>query len=196
MSFAEKYVKKTPACHVKITDYFFRSFKERHNVSFKTLCGEAKSAVTDQIIDFFEEYEFIKQEYEEQDIFNLDETGLYIKKFRKRSYIVRGDDDRKTVKTDKTRINIVLGFNKYGEELTPLVIGKSANPKAFKNVKLGFYDLMYTNNSSSWLSKEIFTKYMTSINDELILKKRKILLLLDNFKGHEIRSLSNIRLLF
>ncbi|KAG0436794.1 Tigger transposable element-derived protein 1 [Dictyocoela muelleri] len=37
---------------------------------------------------------------------------------------------------------------------------------------------------------------MTSINDELILKERKILLLLDNFKGHEIRSLSNIRLLF
>ncbi|KAG0423421.1 Tigger transposable element-derived protein 6, partial [Dictyocoela muelleri] len=137
-SLAQRYVDETPSCKVKVTPYFFRSFKKSHNIAFKTLFGESKSAVTYNILSFFNDYEFLKKDYSDHDIFNLDETGLYIKNFGKRSDIVCANDDRKSIKTDKTKITLMLSFNKYGEELTPLIIGKSANPRAFKNRKPSF----------------------------------------------------------
>jgi hypothetical protein len=196
IALANKYKQETPSCKIKITPYFIRCFKKRHNVAFKNLCGEAKSAVTDNILDFFEEYEVVKKDYCDEDVFNLDETGLYIKNFGKRSYVICGDDDKKSVKTDKTRISLLLCGNRFGEEMNPLMIGKSANPRAFKHSKPEFYNLIYSNNASSWLTKDIFIKYLTKINENPILKNRKILILLDNFSGHEVSDFSNIKLLF
>ncbi|KAF7676606.1 Tigger transposable element-derived protein 6, partial [Cucumispora dikerogammari] len=49
---------------------------------------------------------------------------------------------------------------------------------------------------SVWMTTNIFSNYLKNLNEDLIKKKRSILLILDIFSGHKIANLSNIKLEF
>lgn len=76
-----------------------------------------------------------------------------------------------------------------------LVIGKSKQPRCFKNVKnipVGYYS-----NRRAWMTSEIFINWVRDWDAELKKQKKMILLLVDNCPAHPtISNLTNITLVF
>ncbi|KAG0439649.1 Tigger transposable element-derived protein 6 [Dictyocoela muelleri] len=78
-----------------------------------------------------------------------------------------------------------------------MIIGKYSSPRGFKNIDFNKLGLEYTNNSKSWMTREIFDKWLDKLNRKMSGKNRKILLILDNATVHNIRrNFSNIELYF
>jgi DDE superfamily endonuclease len=109
----------------------------------------------------------------------------------------RGLSDRKHsgVKGKKIRLTYALTSNADGSEKLPaFVIGKAARPRAFNKktgAQLGFY---YRNNAKAWMTAHLYQDWIQQWDRELGERKRKILLLQDNFSGHIVpTNLRNIR---
>ncbi|KAG0437110.1 Tigger transposable element-derived protein 6 [Dictyocoela muelleri] len=196
LKLAMDFYKEKNDCDTTVTNYFVKKFVERNSIKYITLHGEASSADL-SMIDAFKENLIIKtKEYAIKDIFNVDETGLYIKAGYNKTYVLDKKLDCKNIKTEKTRMTVMLGLNMYGEKLKLLLIGKSNKPRGFRNIDMNTFNTVYRSNKTSWLTAEIFNDYLISLNDKLKIENRKILLLLDNFSGHKVGNKSNIELLF
>ncbi|KAG0439906.1 Tigger transposable element-derived protein 6 [Dictyocoela muelleri] len=149
------------------------------------------------MIDAFKENLRIKtKDYRIKDIFNIDETGLFIKSGYNKSFVLDKKLDCKNIKTDKTRMTVMLSMNIYGKKLKLLLIGKSKNLRGIKNIDLNTLNIVYKSNKTSWLTAEIFNDYLISLNDKLKNENRKILILVDNFSGHKVGKRTNIELMF
>ena len=73
--------------------------------------------------------------YEARNVFNVDETGLFFKLLPDKSLIFKNEPCHGG-KQSKDRITVLVGSNSDGSEKLPLlIIGKSKNPRCFKNVK-------------------------------------------------------------
>ena len=64
--------------------------------------------------------------YATKDIYNADETGMFVRALPTRSLVVRGLAWRERKSNEK--ITLYLACPAIGEKLTPLVIGLCANP--------------------------------------------------------------------
>lgn len=97
-------------------------------------------------------------------------------------------------KLSKERITVLVAANMSGTEKRKLlVIGKSKNPRCFKNIKQ--LPVTYKANKSAWMTSQFFEEEVRKWDAEL--KSRKILLLVDNCPAHPIISnLRNIELAF
>ncbi len=99
------------------------------------------------------------------------------------------------VKGKKVRITYAFTANADGsEKRRPFIIGRAHKPRAFENKtgeQLGFY---YRNNAKAWMTSSLYQEWIREWDCELQQKKRKILLLQDNFSGHIIPDgIENIR---
>ncbi len=99
------------------------------------------------------------------------------------------------VKGKKIRLTYAFTSNADGtEKLRPFIIGKAARPRAFEKktgAQLGFY---YRNNAKAWMTAQLYQDWIQQWDRELEEKRRKILLLQDNFSGHIVPpNLQNIR---
>ncbi len=130
-SLGNMYLNDNPLCAIKITDYFVKRFLKQNDIKYKTLHEELKSSSKENVHDFFEYYNMIVKDYADKDVFNMDETGLFIRNIGNKSFTLSRTDN-KNVKIDKTRITVGLTISRLNEQLPPLVIGKSANPRCFK----------------------------------------------------------------
>jgi hypothetical protein len=86
-------------------------------------------------------------------------------------------------KQNKERIIIAIYYNGDGSDRLPLwVTGKYKNPRCFKNIKKNTLGCQYRNNSSAWMTREIFLGWLRGF--DLHVSGRKVLLIMDNFSGH------------
>ncbi|XP_064475381.1 tigger transposable element-derived protein 6-like [Ornithodoros turicata] len=67
-------------------------------------------------------------------------------------------------------------------KLKPLVIGKSRNPRAFKNVRSLLVD--YRWNQKAWMTSAIFTEWLLQLEKKMKEQKRHIAVILDNCSAH------------
>jgi len=65
-----------------------------------------------------------------------------------------------------------------------LIIGKSAKPKFFKNIKITNLPASYLANKNAWMTAEIFTSWLKEWDKKLGKQSRKILLIVDNSRSH------------
>jgi hypothetical protein len=71
-------------------------------------------------------------QYQEEDIYNMDETGLYWRQSLSKGLTI---ENRAGQKKDRTRISVVCCTNATGSDRLPLwFIGKSKTPRALKRV--------------------------------------------------------------
>ncbi|KAF7685383.1 Tigger transposable element-derived protein 6, partial [Cucumispora dikerogammari] len=156
--------------------------------------GETFSEEKKDFSLFFGEIKTLIERYGKENIYNMDETGIFYKTIPSKSVC---NKSRKGFKNFKDRVSIMLCCNMNGKDrLHPLIIGKSKKPRCFKK----FSDktsVDYTSSRRAWMTSEIFNDWLSKWNTKLKKNNKKILLLLDNCPAHKCRDqLSQIELMF
>ncbi|KAG0439476.1 Tigger transposable element-derived protein 6 [Dictyocoela muelleri] len=183
---------------LQFSDGWLSKFKKRHNISRKNMHGESASVNLD---DFKDDISDIKKEialYDQNDVFNFDETCLFYRMEPDKTLATKKVNGRKK---SKERITIGLCVNSTGsEKITPLVIGKSAKPRALKNINLKNLGIDYYSNKCAWMTASIFKSWLKNFNNFITSKLnfRKVLLLIDNATSHKfiLNQYDNIKILF
>ncbi|KAG0440755.1 Tigger transposable element-derived protein 6 [Dictyocoela muelleri] len=179
----------------KASNGWLDKFRRRNDLSFKNISGESQSAETSLITDFKSRFEKIKLNYEISNIFNCDETALYYKNVPKKSYVTSNDRCKGT-KQNKVRITVLLTCRMVGEKYNPLVIGHFKQPTALRNFNTEEIGVIYTHSTKAWMTGKLFTGYLDRLNEYMLKKSRKILLLLDNTPSHPVLNFSNIEIFY
>ena len=68
-----------------------KSFKHRHNIDFKVVCGEANDVDMQTVADWKGKIEDLVAGYEPRNVYNGDETGLFFRVLPSKTLTVRGD---------------------------------------------------------------------------------------------------------
>ena len=193
----------------KATRGWFHRFQKRHGIRNIKVQGEAASADTEAANRFPEELRSIIEEegYDLRQVFNVDETGLYYKRMMSRTYISRKEKTQPGYKMAKERLTLLVGGNANGDKkLKPLLIHRSENPRALKNVVKSRLPVIWKSNRKAWMTSAVFREWFV---EYFVLEMKKycsennldfkILLLLDNASSHKIDFESlcpNVRVLF
>lgn len=171
-------------------------FKERHGLNFKKLCGQS-AAVDDSVVqDWLSRLPTLIEGFDPRDIYNADETGLFYKCLPDRSLTLKGEACHGG-KNSKERLTILLCSNSDGsDKRVPFVIGKSAKPRCFKNVKT--LPVTYRANSKAWMTNEFFSLFLRDFDDSIGKEKRKVILFIDNCSAHspDVSFLKNVKVIF
>ena len=87
----------------------------------------------------------------------------------------------------KDRVTILVGASMDGYKFKPLVIGKSQNPRCFKNVGKDNLPVIYFANPSAWMTTDILNEWFYNYfipEVKAHYGNRKIILTLDNASSH------------
>lgn len=192
---AEEFSKILKVEDFKASSGWLHRFKERHELSFKKICGESASVSDSDVVHWQSKLPEIISDFEPKNVFNVDETGLFFKCMPDKTLTFKGETCSGG-KRSKERITVLLGANMDGTEKLPaLVIGKSANPRCFKNVKS--LPVEYLSNSKAWMTGDIFEKWLLNLDKRMLRQKRKILLFVDNCTAHaRIPKLKSVKVIF
>lgn len=190
--FAKLFGKKDFVC----SSAWIQRFRARHEIVSSKISGEAKSVPAGVVDDWLNVvWPKIREGYLDEEIFNIDETALFYKMLPDRTLKFKRE---KCVggKLSKERITVLVGANFTGTKKSKLlIIGKSKNPRCFKNIKK--LPVLYENNSKSWMTSQIFEKYVRNWDTEARKRGEKILLLVDNCPAHpNVDNLRAIKLVF
>ncbi|CAB5360537.1 unnamed protein product [Rhizophagus irregularis] len=124
-------------------------------------------------------------------IYNMDETGLFYRRL---------EPDRTLAtkrlhgcKKNKERLSVALCSNADGShKLNPLIIGKFANPRCFKNINIRNLPIKYRNNAKAWMITTLFQEWIQDFDHQVAQKHggQRVLLLLDNCTSHKLEGLT------
>ena len=93
-------------------------FKDRHCLSFKTICGEAAAVDGDAVEDWKDSVlKKILSRFDASNVFNLDETGLFYRLLPDKTLSFKGEKCT-SGKASKQRVTLLLGANMSGKEKT------------------------------------------------------------------------------
>jgi len=124
------------------------------------------------------------KDYNPEDIFNCDETGLFWKMKPSRTI---SNGPVSGTKQSKDRVTVLLTCNAIGnEKLPPLFIHKYENPRALKNINKKTLPVDYYWNKKSWMQVSIWNEYIKKLNNRMRRQNRNILLLVDNAPTHAL----------
>ena len=192
---AESLAKEMGLLDWKCSNGFLERFKKRHNIAFKVAAGEAASVEQAAVDDWISRLPNIIEGYKADDIFNMDETGMFYKLLPDRTLCFRNEKCHGG-KRAKDRLTAAVCCNMSGTEKWPLfVIGKAQNPRCFKNVKS--LPVTYKANKRAWMTGELFTEWVVEFDKKMKRMKRKVLLFVDNCPAHaDVRNLAATTLIF
>lgn len=173
---------------------FLDRWKKRHGIRQLTISGEKLSADNEAAADFLKEFKDLvsSQNYTPQQVYNADETGLNFKALPTRSLASEEEKSAPGFKMDKQRLTVLACSNASGTNKLPLmVIGKSAKPRAFKNINIKSLPVYYKNSKKAWMDCDLFKGWfehqfvpkVTAFNRENGLPNRA-LLFIDNAPSH------------
>ncbi|GBM58401.1 Tigger transposable element-derived protein 6 [Araneus ventricosus] len=117
----------------KASNGCLEKFRTRHKISFKQICGEEKSANPNEVTDWIGNLKSLLLGYDDRDIFNADETGLFYRVLPDKTLCFKGEKYSGR-KISKERLTLLLCCNMLGDFETPVVIGKTKKPRCFKNI--------------------------------------------------------------
>lgn len=183
---------------LKASEGWLRQFKARYNLTNMMIAGE-DGAVSNVTTDcwFGERLLEVTEGYGLDQIYNLDETGLFWKELPGKSLNEKGKRCQGG-KSSKVRLTVALIAGADGSKEAPIVIGKSHSPRAFKNVasKDAPLGVPYYSNKKSWMNAEVFTDILQKFNRRVAGKGKNVLLLVDNAPCHANMQLSHTKLIF
>ena len=170
-------------------------WKWRKDSVCKKLHGEAESVDQNGIDEWQTNcLPALLKQFKAEDIFNADETGLFYRCLPDRTHVFKNDKCAGG-KLSKERLTVLVTASMAGEKLPLLVIGKSVNPRCFKNIKK--LPLPYESNKKAWMTAAIFKTWVKKLDSQMRKSNRNIALVLDNCTAHpKVEGLMNIKLIF
>jgi len=166
------------------------NFKKRHNLKQYNRHGEAASAPIQDLETMRENLRQTLKDYDPENIFNCDETGLFWKMKPSRTI---SNGPVSGTKQSKDRVTVLLTCNSSGtEKLPPLFIHKYENPRALKNINKKTLPVDYYWNKKSWMQVSIWNEYLKKLNSRMRAQNRTILLLVDNAPTHALYETTNL----
>ena len=101
-------------------------------------------------------------------------------------------------KHSKDRLTLALTCSMTGEFDTPLVIGKSTKPHAFRNLRTDQIPVTWRHNEKAWMTSQLFTEWLQSFNAKMRCRRRKALLFVDNAPSHphDSATFSHVKVVF
>ena len=197
----------------KASNGWLEKFRKRHLILHRQISGESASVNTVTTEEWKNRLPNILRGYNDDDVYNADETGLLFKALPDKSLVVT-KDQCKGGKRSKERYTILLCSNWTGSnKLKPLVIGKtfflfleknfrvfsgrSRKPRCFKNVNVDKLPVVWRANKTAWMNANLFAEWLKEVDASMKKNSRHILLFLDNAPCHPIDvQLSNVKLVF
>ena len=156
---AEELAENMGNVNFKATNGWFCRWKNRSQISFKRVVGEARdadvSAANTWTADVLPS---LLKDYRPDCVYNCDETALYYRATPEGTFCFPGD---KAVggKVAKERLTIMCCANSDGTHKLPLfVIGKSKSPRCFKGVKS--LPVKYSFNKIAWMTANLFKEWV------------------------------------
>ena len=123
----------------------------------------------------------IAGEYPQEDIYNMDETGLFWKMLFSRGLL---SQPQPGMKKDKARISLALCINATGTDRLPIwIIGKAKTPRALKNVSISLIGRRQRQNKKAQINIVIIHEQLLEFYTH-IRSTREVLLIIDNFSTH------------
>ncbi|XP_035673006.1 tigger transposable element-derived protein 4-like [Branchiostoma floridae] len=159
------------------------------------MVGESAGVDSTVVEDWKEKLPHITAGYAPEDIYNMDESGLFYRTTTNKTLATKGQQCSGG-KQAKDRLTLVLCANMAGGKEKPLIIGKSENPRCFKNIDRPSLPVTYTNNAKAWMTSDLFKNWLKKLDQKMGRQGRKILLLLDNAPSHPDVALNHIELKF
>lgn len=138
------------------SDGWLDNFKKRFGIRLLTISGEKLSSQHELVAPFKTK---LHQKITElgllpQQIYNADETGLFYKMLPRKTYVTAEEKNAPGRKAAKERVTFLACTNADGtHKLKPLIIGRSKNPRCFKNYSL---PVEYKHSKTAWMSVPIF----------------------------------------
>ena len=164
---------------LQFSNGWLQKFCKRHRFQEFRIHGESGDAQMQNIEEELQHIKHIIAQYTPDDIYNMDETGLFYNLAPDKTIAQRQIEG---AKKDKTRITIGFTCNASGSDrLSPLFIGHAAKPRCFKKKsgeELGFF---YLHNKTAWMTGIFFEIFLRRLN---IHVNRKVLLIIDNAPSH------------
>ena len=122
------------------------------------------------------------KEYKPEDIYNANETAIFYRLLPDKTLEFKNVDCHDG-KQSKERITALVCINMTGtDKLRLYILGKSANPRCFKNVKS--LPTRYDANKKVWMTKELFTKWVVKFDKKCQRQRRKVAPIIDNCPSH------------
>ncbi|XP_003248468.1 tigger transposable element-derived protein 6-like [Acyrthosiphon pisum] len=143
----------------KASNGWLEKFRKRHNISFKSICGEASSVDRIAVDDWKKKLPNIIDKYEKRDIFNADETELFFRVLPNKTMAFKNETCNGG-KVSKERLTVLLCCNIIGEFERPLIIGKAKRPRAFKKLDVNKFPVDWCWNKKAWMTTQIMTDWL------------------------------------
>ena len=194
---ALEFSKATKNTDFKASNGWLDRFKKRHNITSVVISGESASSVDESVVaDWKAKLPQVVADFEPKNIFNMDETGIFYCAVPDKTLKVKGDEC-KGGKKSKERITASFCVNMEGEFEKTFVIGKCAKPRCFQNLSVKTLPVIWEHNKKTWMTADIFRRWLNDFNAKMKRKKRRVLLLLDNAPSHpKDIVLSNVKTVF
>lgn len=176
-------------------------FAQRRSLKMHRIHGEAASAEDISFEADRANIEMKLSSYTRDNIYNFDETALFYTAPPRTTISVSGFMG---TKESKKRLTVGLVCNADGTDkfFEPLTIGNAQRPRSFSvagkkmdSSAHGFH--LYFYNQNAWMTKKIFKVFLRRFDNVMQLNNKKVLLVLDNFAGHNTDyEPTNVELLF
>ena len=134
-------------------------------------------------------------EYDEENIFNVDETALFYKALPNGTYTYASEKPEGR-KEQKERLTVVLLCNMAGTYKEVFVIGKVKKSRCFQEKKI---PLPYFFNKKGWMIGSLWTKILLDLDKRMLEMDRKIILFAGNAPCHVLAEdtvLQNLKIYF
>ena len=189
----EKAMKLAKLMHIPdfvASDGWLDNFKKRHGITFKTVQGESGAVDSQSLLEWQQQVlRPLLRQFSADDVFNLDETGLFWQLLPNKIMAFRGEQCTGGKKS-KQRITFLVGANISGSEKFPLpVISNSKRPRAFKNKEI---PVEYKANSKAWMTAELFEEMLHVWDGRLGQQERRVLVCLDNSPELQLNNIQRV----
>lgn len=162
-------------------------FKKRYGIRQLKVSGEKLSSDPTVVQPFLEKLAAKIQELNLQpnQIYNADESALFWKLLPDRTLVQVHEKAAPGRKVSKERVTFLACANGDGEhKLKMMVVGKSKNPRAFKNCTL---PVEYHSTKNAWMTSALFVKWF----HESFVKQVRTFQASHNFSGSAILLIDN-----
>lgn len=177
----------------KASNGWLQKFKERHQISYKNGGSSVNQCV---ITEWLNEVKELISGYEERDIFNCDETGLFFRILPENAVSFTNETCSEG-NLSKERLTVLLCANMDGEFEKPLVIGKAGKHNYFKNVNIDDLGVIWKSNTKAWMTRDLMTEWLLDLDSRMTRAKRNIILFLDSASSHPLlNNLQSVKLIF